>query len=121
MVHEYTLITRYVVLLLLYVHMYEHTPNTFSREASTFFRLDRKEQSTLQDYHRGLQQEHVAIHLNEDTLDVCFIRHVFDVFRSSGKRLTYAVLCEEKRMKIIKIGLLTLLHTAVYEKTLKRV
>ena len=42
MVHEYTLITRYVVLL--YVHMYEHTPNTFSREASTFFRLDRKEQ-----------------------------------------------------------------------------
>ena len=95
MVHEYTLITRYVVLL--YVHMYEHTPNTFSREASTFFRLDRKEQSTLQDYHRGLQQEHV------DTLDVCLIRHVFDVFRSSGKRLTYAVLCEEKRMKIIKI------------------
>ena len=36
-------------------------------------------------------------------LDVCLIRHVFDVFRSSGKRLTYAVLCEEKRMKIIKI------------------
>ena len=101
MVHEYTLITRYVVLL--YVHMYEHTPNTFSREASTFFRSDRKEQSTLQDYHRGFQQEHVAIHLNEDTLDVCLIRHVFDVFRSSGKRLTYAVLCEEKRMKIIKI------------------
>ncbi len=57
MVHEYTLITRYVVLL--YVHMYEHTPNTFSREASTFFRLDRKEQSTLQDYHRGFQKEHV--------------------------------------------------------------
>ena len=58
MVHEYTLITRYV---LLYVHMYEHTHQIHfpGKKLVYLFRLDRK--SNLEDYH-------VVLHLNKDIL-----------------------------------------------------